>query len=105
MGSTTSSAWPPVVHRSGSSRERDMKILYTPLMIVPAVSDADRARILEAAGPGSRFVEAREAARQQAEIPDTDVLFGRVGNDIYLRAKQLRYYHSIAAGVAALPTR
>src|SRR5205823_10067726 len=81
-----------------------MKILYTPLMIVPAVSEADRARILEAAGLGARFVEAREAARQQAEIPDTDVLFGRVPNDIYLRAKQLRYYHSIGAGVDAILT-
>src|SRR5207245_4635831 len=79
---------------------------YTTLFrsIVPAVSDADRARILEAAGPGSRFVEAREAARQQAEIPDTDVLFGRVPNDIYVRAKQLRYYHSIGAGVDAILT-
>src|SRR6266700_2267110 len=76
-----------------------MKILYTPLMIVPAVSDADRARILEAAGPGSRFVEAREAARQQAEIPDTDVLFGRVPNDIYVRAKQLRELFEQTMGI------
>src|SRR2546428_13303142 len=81
-----------------------MKILYTPLMIVPSVSEADRARIMEAAGPGSRFVEAREAARQQVEIGDTDVLFGRVANDVYVRAKQLRYYHSIGAGVDAILT-
>jgi len=33
-----------------------MKILYTPLMIVPSVSPGQRAAILEAAGPGSTFV-------------------------------------------------
>src|SRR5262249_104642 len=98
MGSTTSSAWPPAVHRSGSSREREMKILYTPLMIVPAVSEADRSRILDAAGSGSRFVETREAVRQQAEITDTDVLFGRLAHARYLRAKQRRYYHAMGAG-------
>jgi len=79
-----------------------MKILYTPLMIVPSIGEGDRARILEAAGPGSRFLEERDAARQRAEIPDTDVLFGRVPNDVYLQAKKLRYYHSIGAGVDAI---
>lgn len=79
-----------------------MKILYTPLMIVPSIDEADRARILAAAGPGSRFVEARDAAQQRAEIPDADVLFGRVSNEIYLQAKKLRYYHSIGAGVDAI---
>ena len=81
-----------------------MKILYTPLMIVPEVSEPDRKRIVEAAGPDSRFVEARDAARQRAEIADVDVLFGRVANDVFLQAKRLRYYHSIGAGVDAILT-
>lgn len=82
-----------------------MKILYTPLMIVPSISPEDRARILEAAGPGAQFVETRDPQQQRAEIPDTDVLFGRVSNEIYLQAKRLRYYHSIGAGVDAILTQ
>ena len=51
-----------------------MKILYTPLMIVPALGPEDRAQILDAAGPGSRLIETRDPAQQKAEIADTDVL-------------------------------
>ena len=79
-----------------------MKILYTPLMIVPELSAEDRASILEAAGPGGRLVETRERDRQRAEIVDTEVLFGRVDQETYLLAKRLRYYHSIGAGVDAI---
>lgn len=81
-----------------------MKILYTPLMIVPSLEAGDRARILEAAGPGSRLVEARDADRQRAEIADAEVLFGRVSAEIFTGAKRLRYYHSIGAGVDAILT-
>ena len=45
-----------------------MKILYTPLMIVPSVDATQRARILEAAGPGATFVEAKDPKRQAEEI-------------------------------------
>jgi phosphoglycerate dehydrogenase-like enzyme len=79
-----------------------MKILYTPLMIVPSIGAEDRARILDAAGPGSRMIETKDAQQQRAEIADTDVVFGRVSNEIYLQAKRLRYYHSIGAGVDAI---
>jgi phosphoglycerate dehydrogenase-like enzyme len=82
-----------------------VKILYTPLMIVPSISPEDRAKIMEAAGPGAKFVETRDPQQQRAEIPDTDVLFGRVSNDIYLQSKRLRYYHSIGAGVDAILTQ
>jgi phosphoglycerate dehydrogenase-like enzyme len=81
-----------------------MKILYTPLMIVPSVDPADRARILDAAGPGAAFVEAKDAKRQAEEIVDADALFGRVSNEIFLRARRLRYYQSIGAGVDAILT-
>jgi len=81
-----------------------MKILYTPLMIVPALSPDDRAQILEAAGPGSRLVETRDPAQQKAEIADTDVLFGRVSPEVLSQARRLRYYQSIGAGVDAILT-
>lgn len=81
-----------------------MKILYTPLMIVPALSAADRARILEAAGPGASLVDAKDPDQQRKEIADADVLFGRVGTDVFGHAKRLRYYHSIGAGVDAILT-
>jgi phosphoglycerate dehydrogenase-like enzyme len=81
-----------------------MKILYTPLMIVPSLDPAQRAGILEAAGSDTTLVETKDAARQRAEIVDTDVLFGRVSNDTFLLGRRLRYYHSIGAGVDAILT-
>jgi phosphoglycerate dehydrogenase-like enzyme len=81
-----------------------MKILYTPLMIVPSIDPAQRARILEAAGPGSTLVETKDPKRQAEEIVDTDALFGRVSNDVFLKARRLRYYQSIGAGVDAILT-
>ena len=79
-----------------------MKILYTPVMIVPSLEPGDRARILEAAGPGTALAEAKDAAAQRREIPDADVLFGRVAPDVYVLNRRLRYYHSIGAGVDAV---
>lgn len=79
-----------------------MKILYTPNLIVPALGEGDRARILAAAGPGARLVEAKEPALQRAEIVDADVLFGRVPPDIFALSRKVRYYHSIGAGVDAI---
>ena len=79
-----------------------MKILYTPLMIVPSLAAGQRAAILEAAGPGATLVEAKDGARQRAEIVDTDILFGRVTPDIFVLNRRLRYYHSIGAGVDAV---
>jgi phosphoglycerate dehydrogenase-like enzyme len=81
-----------------------VKILYTPLLIVPALTSDDRARILEAAGTGATLVETKDPARQREEIVDTDVLFGRVTPEIYARNTKLRYYHSIGAGVDAILT-
>jgi len=82
-----------------------MKILYTPLMIVPSVSPEQRAAILEAAGPGSTFIEAKDTATQRREIVDADALFGRVSPEIFSLAKRLRYYQSIGAGVDSILTQ
>src|SRR5437667_3474991 len=79
-----------------------MKILYTPNLIVPSLDAGQRAQILEAADAGATLVEARDATRQQAEIVDTDVLLGRVPNEVFVQNRRLRYYHSIGAGVDAI---
>jgi phosphoglycerate dehydrogenase-like enzyme len=76
-----------------------MKILFVPNLIVSGLSEADRVNILKAAGPGARLVEAKDAATQRRELPDTDILFGRVHADLFSLAPKLRLYHSIGAGV------
>jgi phosphoglycerate dehydrogenase-like enzyme len=81
-----------------------MKILFCPNLIVSGLDDRDRARILEAAGPGARIVEARDRAAQRRELPDTDVIFGRVHPELFSLATRLGYYHSIGAGVDSILT-
>src|SRR5215510_7040933 len=76
-----------------------MKILFVPNLIVSGLSEVDRANILQAAGPGACIVEAKDQATQRRELPDTDILFGRVHADLFSLAKRLRLYHSIGAGV------
>jgi hypothetical protein len=63
-----------------------MKILYTPLMIVPSLSAEQRAGILAAAGLGTVLVEGNEPARQRAELVDTDFRVDRMPPD-HLRAE------------------
>src|SRR5919204_5497852 len=82
-----------------------MKILYTPNLIAPSITDEQRAQILAAAGPGSRIVDAKDTAAQRAEIADTDTIFGRVPNEVFVMGKNVRYYHSIGAGVDAILTQ
>jgi phosphoglycerate dehydrogenase-like enzyme len=79
-----------------------MKILYTPNLIVPALTPEDRANILTSAGGPVTLVETKDPARQRVEIVDTDVLLGRVAPEIFPLGKKLRYYHSIGAGVDAI---
>jgi hypothetical protein len=55
-----------------------MKIIYTPNLIVPSLSDEERAGILKAAGPAAALVETRDAAAQREQIVDAEILFGRV---------------------------
>jgi phosphoglycerate dehydrogenase-like enzyme len=81
-----------------------VKIVYTPLLIVPSLSPEQRAGILEAAGPGATLVDAPDLDRQRAEMPDADTLFGRVPTDVFVKATRLRYYHAIGAGVDSILT-
>jgi phosphoglycerate dehydrogenase-like enzyme len=76
-----------------------MKILFVPNLIVSGLGEADRANILQAAGSGARIVEAKDLATQRRELPDTDILFGRVHADLFSLARRLRLYHLIGAGV------
>jgi len=81
-----------------------MKILFVPNLIVSGLGEADRAGILEAAGPGSRIIEAKDVATQRRELPDTDTIFGRVHANSFHLARRLTYYHSIGAGVDSILT-
>jgi phosphoglycerate dehydrogenase-like enzyme len=81
-----------------------VKIMFVPNLIVSGLADADRARILEAAGPGARIVEARDRAAQRRELPDTDVIFGRAHPELFSLATRLVYYRSIGAGVDSILT-
>lgn len=81
-----------------------MKILYTPTLSVPFLSADQRTRILEAAGRTGVLAEARDHARQRAEIADSDVLFGRVPPDVFACRRRLRYYHALGAGVDSILT-
>jgi phosphoglycerate dehydrogenase-like enzyme len=82
-----------------------MKIIYTPNLIVPSLSDVERASILKAAGPAAALVETKDAAAQREQIVDAEILFGRVPPDIFALNRRLRYYHSIGAGVDAILTQ
>src|SRR5262245_35236420 len=81
-----------------------MKIIFTPNLIVPSLSDEERASILKAAGPAAALVETRDAASQREQIVDAEILFGRVPPDIFALNRRVRYYHSIGAGVDAILT-
>lgn len=81
-----------------------MKILYTPTLIVPALGPGDRARILEAAGPGATLVETADPARQRAEIAGAEVLFGRVTPEVFADQRRLRLYQALGAGVDSILT-
>lgn len=81
-----------------------MKILFAPNLIVSGLTEVDRARILEAAGPGARIVEAKDKATQRRELPDADIIFGRAHPELFSLAARLVYYHSIGAGVDSILT-
>jgi len=49
-------------------------------------------------------VEVRDKAAQRRELPDTDVIFGRVSPELFSLATRLVYYHSIGAGVDSILT-
>ena len=79
-----------------------MKILFVRNLIVRELEPAQRARILEAGGPGTVIAEAPEPSQQKPELPTTDIIFGRVSPDLYPLAKQLKLYQSIGAGVDSI---
>ncbi len=76
-----------------------LKIVVTPGLTLPTVSDDDRARISVAGGGAKVVVTAPEAF--PAEVRDADVVLGFVSRRMYLTARKLRWVHAIASGVDA----
>ena len=76
-----------------------MKILVIPGLTLPAVSDADLARIRAAGGDAEVVVT--EPAGAVAEVADADVVLGFVSRRMYLAATKLVWVHAIASGVDA----
>ena len=76
-----------------------MKVLIIPGLTLPAVADADLARIRDAGG-GAQVVVSnpRDAIHH---IGDADVVFGFVSRELFLAARKLRWVHAIASGVDA----
>jgi len=77
-----------------------MKILIIPGLTLPEVTDADLARIREAAGPGADVVvTSPRVAHEHAE--DAQVILGFVPPPLFQAAPKLRWVHAIASGVDA----
>ena len=76
-----------------------MKILVIQGLTLPAVSDADRARIAEAAGPDADVVVASGLDEALAAVPEAEVILGFITPRLYAGAKRLRWVHAIASGV------
>jgi len=77
-----------------------LHVLIIPGLTLPDVSDADLARIREAAGPGANVVVAAQRdAHMHAEA--ADVILGFVPPPLYQAAPRLRWVHAIASGVDA----
>jgi phosphoglycerate dehydrogenase-like enzyme len=82
------------------TREQPLHVLIIPGLTLPDVSDADLARIREAAGPGANVVVvAQRDAHMYAE--SADVILGFVPPALYQAAPRLRWVHAIASGVDA----
>jgi phosphoglycerate dehydrogenase-like enzyme/glyoxylase-like metal-dependent hydrolase (beta-lactamase superfamily II) len=54
---------------------------------------------LQAVAPGVKLVAPRNQAELAAEIADADAVLGRLDAELYRAAKNLRWFHSISAGV------
>ena len=80
-----------------------MKILYTPLMIVPSLGPDDRAQILDAAGPEPARRGPRSRPAEGGDRRHRRALRPRQA-EVLSQARRLRYYQSIGAGVDAILT-
>lgn len=67
--------------------------------VLGAVSDEQRAAILEAAGPGSTLTIATKLEDQIKAAADADVALGLIPREVFIAAPKLRYVQSLSAGV------
>ena len=76
-----------------------MHILVMPGLTFPPPSEADLARIAEAAGPGGRVSVIAEVDRAVAVAADVEVILGIVPKRLLEAAPRLRWVHAITSGV------
>lgn len=76
-----------------------MHILIVTGMTLPEISDADRARIAEAAGTDATVTVAHGAAEALEAAPAADVILGPVHPPLFAAAHRLRWVHAAASGV------
>ena len=77
-----------------------MKIVITPGLTLPEVSEPDLARIRAAAGDGAEVVVVEPAALIE-HAAEMDVVLGFVPRKVFQRALRLKWVHAIASGVDA----
>lgn len=78
-----------------------MHVLVIPGLTMRALADADRERILEAAGPDATITVAESYGEALEAAGDADVIFGRIDPQLFAASKQLRWVHAITAGADA----
>lgn len=77
-----------------------MKLVILSTMVTPEVSERHLQEVEAAAREaGLDVVVAGSKEAQLAAIEDADIAFGRVSDDVFRRAKKLRWIQSVGAGV------
>ena len=77
-----------------------MHVLVIPGLTMRELADADRERILDAAGPDATITVAESYGEALEAAGDADGIFGRIDPQLCAAAKQLRWGHAITAGAA-----
>jgi phosphoglycerate dehydrogenase-like enzyme len=78
-----------------------MNVLVIKGMTLPELSDADRERIAQAAGPDSIVKVAADLEEAVALAGDAEAILGYIPKPLFDAAPQLRWVHTISAGVDA----
>lgn len=75
-----------------------MKIVFQPTIVVQALTDAQRWRILDSA-VGATLVEPTDKADLLAQSADAEVFLGNMSRDQFNVATRLRYFCALSSGV------
>src|SRR4051794_1600336 len=82
-----------------STADRPLRLLAITGLTLPDLPDADRARIVEAAGPGATLEVVGRVRDAVAVAGEVDVIFGVCPKPLFDAAPRLRWVHAIASGV------